>query len=81
MNYNFKIINYEFRIPVAKVLNKLIYTNYSYSAIYVIFISDKKEASPQPSPEEREKRDTMVINQLQNKLCPLSHGEGWGEAG
>lgn len=46
MNYNFKIINYEFRIPVAKVLNKLIYTNYSYSAIYVIFISDKKEASP-----------------------------------
>ena len=27
MNYNFKIINYEFRIPVAKVLNKLIYTN------------------------------------------------------
>lgn len=42
MNYNFKIINYEFRILVAKVLNKLIYTNYSYSAIYVIFISDKK---------------------------------------
>ena len=42
MNYNFMIINYEFRIPVAKVLNKLIYTNYSYSAIYVIFISDKK---------------------------------------
>jgi len=53
MNYNFKIINYEFRIPVAKVLNKLIYTNYSYSAIYVIFISDKKEASPQPSPGGR----------------------------
>jgi len=61
MNYNFKIINYEFRIPVAKVLNKLIYTNYSYSAIYVIFISDKKETSPQPSPEERGGQiDTLI---------------------
>ena len=60
MNYNFKIINYEFRIPIAKVLNKLIYTNYSYSAIYVIFISDKKEASPQPSPEERGQIDTLI---------------------
>ena len=68
MNYNFKIINYEFRIPVAKVLNKLIYTNYSYSAIYVIFISDKKEASPQPSPEERGQillfRLTQPINSI-----------------
>jgi len=47
----------------------------------LLFFFSCLKASPQPSPEEREKRDTMVINQLQNKLCPLSHGEGWGEAG
>lgn len=60
MNYNFKIINYEFRIPVAKVLNKLIYTNYSYSAIYVIFISDKKRASPQPLSGGEGQIDTLI---------------------